>query len=136
MRRYTTLNKNGKSDLAKAHKKLWEVFAVYIKERDKWTCITCGKQGRGSSMHAGHYTPRAHNSLRYDERNVHAQCVGCNMFAEGRYDVYALKLIDLYGPNILTDLARTKEQIKKYTVPELVLMTLVYKQKIADLGIT
>jgi len=32
----------------------WKWFALYIKERDNWTCQTCGKKGKGQFMNAGH----------------------------------------------------------------------------------
>jgi len=40
---------------AKLKKKLWQVFSKYIRARDNYTCVTCGKKGEGSGIHAGHY---------------------------------------------------------------------------------
>ena len=53
-------------------KKAWPVFSKWIRERDKYTCITCGKIGTGSFMHAGHYISRKFKATMFDERNVHA----------------------------------------------------------------
>jgi hypothetical protein len=38
---------------------LWTAFSLYIRERDSWTCFTCGNyHPRGSGMmQAGHYHP-------------------------------------------------------------------------------
>lgn len=32
-----------KPSISKLKKKLWAEFSLYIRNRDKWTCFTCGK---------------------------------------------------------------------------------------------
>ena len=76
------------------HEKLWKLFSFYIRQRDKWTCYTCGKVGEGAEIHAGHFK---HGVLDFDEMNIHAQCVSCNKWKSGKLDVYAENLIRDYG---------------------------------------
>lgn len=87
-------------------KKLWKVFATYIKNRDKWTCVTCGKQAYGQGMNAGHYIAKGACSAEYyfHERNVHAQCAYCNLALEGNRPAYRKFIMSKYGEDVLNDL--------------------------------
>lgn len=86
--------------------KLWKVFSEYIRRRDSGTCFTCGKQMNWKEAHAGHYIPQSVGGLelRFHPYNVHAQCVGCNMFRHGNLTMYALRLQEKYGKEILSQL--------------------------------
>lgn len=83
-----------KWDLRKFKKEFDKIFALYIKERDNWTCFTCGKQARGHGMQNGHYIPRGACGLElyFSEENCHAQCYKCNHELEGNRHVYREKL--------------------------------------------
>lgn len=100
-------------------KKLDIIFSIYIRQRDKGVCFTCGVIKPWKEQQAGHYVSRVHNSLRFDERNVHCQCVGCNIFKHGALDVYALNLQSRYGNDILKELNQKKGQIKQFNAQEL-----------------
>ena len=103
-------------------KKLWPVFSKWIKLRDNYTCYTCGKvmQKGDPSCHAGHYVPQSKgNRLRFDERNVHCQCLSCNSFKRGNLSEYALNLERDYGPGILQEFDQIKNEQKKFTREEL-----------------
>lgn len=84
-----------------------KIFSLWIRARDK-KCFTCGST---DNLQNGHYIPRNCLELRYDVRNNHAQCVGCNVFKKGNYTVYSLKMMQKYGDNILYEL---DEIVKKY----------------------
>ena len=86
----------------KYKKMLWTLFSKYIRERDNYTCFTCGKVATGSAMHAGHFITGATcpASLYFDEMNVHAQCYHCNINLSGNWVVYEQKMIDKYGKEI------------------------------------
>jgi hypothetical protein len=79
-------------------------FSHWIRKRDAkcYTCIT------GRAEQNGHYVSRAYLALRYSEKNCHAQCVSCNVFRNGNLTVYALKLIEEYGTEILKEFENTK----------------------------
>lgn len=84
------------------------VFSLWIRKRDK-RCVTCGSR----PDHAGHYVPRNWLGLRYNEVNVHAQCVSCNIFKKGAMDEYALFLKSHYGLDIL-DILKTMKVPKQF----------------------
>ena len=111
-------------------KKVWTQFSKYIRLRDNYTCYTCGKvMLRGdSNCHAGHYVPQSKgNRLRFDERNVHAQCVTCNSFNRGNLSAYALRLEQDYGHGILQEFDSVRNERKQFTRDELLEMLDHYK---------
>lgn len=83
-----------KHDLPKLKRKLWKVFTLYIKERDEWTCFTCGKIATGWGMGGGHFIPKSTGGLAlyFHEDNVHAQCARCNLLLQGNQYEYGLRL--------------------------------------------
>lgn len=98
--------------ISKAKKKLWTLFSKYIRERDNYTCITCGKRGEGSAIHAGHFITGATcpPELYFDERNVHAQCYRCNINLSGNWVVYEQAMIDKYGEDVVNELKLRRTQ--------------------------
>jgi 5-methylcytosine-specific restriction endonuclease McrA len=102
-----------KSDLTKKKEKLWKLFSKFIRERDNYTCITCGKQQRGSGMHAGHFIPSSicGIGLRYDEDNVHAQCYACNINKSGNYVTYREILVNRHGEEWVRNLEQRRHEI-------------------------
>src|SRR3990167_1336114 len=118
-----------KRTIASLKKLADKYFSIYIRKRDKGTCFTCFKKDEWKYMQCGHYIPRNFNSLRYDERNCHAQCPGCNIFKQGNKDVYALCLQGKYGFPILQKLAEDKKISKSFACEELEDIIEEYKKK-------
>ena len=73
-------------------------FNSYVRERDKaLPCVSCGRFHTGA-YDAGHYrSTGAAPSLRFDEANVHKQCVPCNQHKSGNIIEYRLGLIQRIG---------------------------------------
>ena len=94
------------------------VFSRYIRlkaaDRDGYcTCVTCGVVKRwNEGIQAGHYVGRRHWSTRFDDRNVHPQCVSCNKFNSGRIPRYTLYLMDVYNEGILGELVEKSRLVK------------------------
>lgn len=114
-----------------AKNKLDEVFSKFIRNRDcqdDWfTCISCGKIKSIKQADAGHYYGRAILAVRWDEKNVNAQCRHCNRFQDGNKQGYTIGLIKKYGPDII-DLLAAKSQAKaKYSAFELQLLIKEYE---------
>jgi hypothetical protein len=101
--------------IIKIRDKADNVFSKFIRNRDNHTCYTCGKQMKPSESQCGHYESRSHLGTRYSEENCHCQCVGCNVFKKGNYPIYALRLQEEYGKDILEKLHREAMTIKKNT---------------------
>lgn len=115
----TKLRKTSARPLSKLKREAWRVFSLWIRERDKYVCVTCGKSGKGSFMHAGHFISRKHNATMFDERNVSAQCMNCNLWGYGNMGVYALKIQEKYGAEIIKELTEKSQTIHKFTEREL-----------------
>ena|SRR3990167_2997257 len=96
---------------AQLKKKLWQVFAQFIKLRDRNTCYTCGRRAEGYGIHAGHFIPKSAGgiALYFHEDNVHAQCAGCNLFLAGNQYEYGKRL----GEDKVRELFTLKGQITK-----------------------
>ena len=89
-------------------KKADKVFSKHIRNRDNYTCVTCGRPGN----EAGHYIQRSHKQLRFHPQNVHCQCTRCNHFLSGNLESYALFLVNEYGVQILSELSSLKGLFK------------------------
>lgn len=116
-------------------KKLWTVFSKYIRQRDGYKCFTCDRTGTGSSMHAGHFIPKAGGgmSLYFHEDNVHSQCFHCNMNLGGNGAEYYKRMVEKFGQELVDELFRLKYQgFRKYTIDEYISEIEVYKKKIKE----
>jgi len=97
--------------IPKLKKKVWKVMSLYIRLRDSdesgyCRCCSCNKLLHYKQAHSGHYIPKSLGlKIMFEERNVHAQCPGCNLFKHGNLHEYALFLEKKYGKRILQELS-------------------------------
>lgn len=121
----TAIPKSGKAkkkpSILKLKKKLWTEFSLYIRNRDNWTCFTCGRKAEGSGLHAGHFISKSVGgiSLYFHEDNVHAQCYNCNINLSGNIWEYGQRL----GAEKVKELYIIKNQTAKWS-------TFDYEEKI------
>jgi len=80
-------------------KELQIVFNTYIRLRDiNKGCISCGRSLVGVKFDAGHfYSVGGNPALRFNENNVHGQCVHCNRDKHGNLLEYAERLPERIG---------------------------------------
>lgn len=110
--------------------KLDSIFSTFIRKRDTpGQCISCGVPINFSNCDAGHYIPRKHMSTRWDEKNVHAQCIECNRFKEGNLSGYEKGLRTIYGNGIIMELMQKKNTLKKYSKTEIAELITQYKER-------
>lgn len=118
--------------------KLWKVFSEFIRLRDSkdgfGNCCTCGKLIHYKEGHAGHFISRRHKATKFDEMNVHLQCVSCNTFHNGRQFEYSLFLDKRYGPGTAERLLQKSRQTYKMTSKEIDELTKEYKEKVKQMG--
>ena len=71
-------------------------FHKYIRKRDEGKpCISCGSY---TTLQAGHfYSAGNHPSVRFNEDNVHGQCLRCNFYLSGNLIPYRQNLIEKIG---------------------------------------
>lgn len=128
-----------KPNNSKSHQKELTQKAVnaYVRWRDRLKpCVTCGeppgKTVRGGNRDAGHFLPRSvYPSIRYDIRQIHAQCVNCNQYNSGRRHEYRLFMIAEYG----LELVEWFEQQNKpadFAIDELKEIRATYRKMLRD----
>ena len=100
-----------KQTMTSLRKKLDKVFAEYVRARDGNVCYTCGQPGN----QAGHFFSRNHFSVRWDETNVHCQCVRCNLTLGGNVHAYIPKFVEQYGRQAYYDLQIKANTIAKHS---------------------
>lgn len=108
-------------------------FNAFIRARDAdLPCISCGRFHDGK-YDAGHYrSVGAMPALRFDELNVHKQCVPCNQHKGGNVVEYRLGLIARIGVAKVEALERDCEA-RKYTIEDAQNIKAYYKQKLKEL---
>jgi hypothetical protein len=80
---------------------------------------------------AGHFhSVGSSPSLRFDEQNVHAQCVHCNRDKHGNLHEYRIGLIQRVGIDVVNALEYNRHVPLHLTKPEIMEMINEYKAKI------
>ena len=116
-------------------KKIDTVRSEYVRRKESnWKgqvqCFTCFRIIEWKEADAGHFYLRQHDwttELGGDERNVQAQCSGCNRYMRGRPQTFALNLVRIYGQGILQKLQNKKDTPKKWKLAELEVLLARYQ---------
>jgi hypothetical protein len=105
------------------------IFNTYIRERDKNKgCISCGSV-LNSKFDAGHYfSVGAYSNLRFNENNVHGQCVACNQHKHGNIAEYAIRLPERIGFDKYNKLLQQRNESNKLSIPEIEVLKIKYKE--------
>lgn len=110
---------------------LQKVFNKYIRLRDIGKpCISCNNPLIGK-YDAGHYfSVGAYPNLRFNEDNVHGQCVACNQHKHGNGNEYSLMLPIRIGQERFDNLLKSRNEPLKLTTEEIKEKIAYYKSKI------
>jgi hypothetical protein len=135
-----------KKPITKLDKDLWEVFSEYVRRRDakkfealgyapdRVKCITCDFVGHWKyDFDAGHFISRKQKGTKFDERNVNAQCGGCNKFGQGMQLVHARAIDKIHGKGTADLLEQKGREYCKWMDFEYIEKIEEYKQKIKEL---
>ena len=108
-----------------------QVFNQFIRLRDHGKpCISCSGK-LGEKYDAGHfYSAGGHYAVRFDERNVSAQCVACNQHRHGHLLAYRENLLMKLGIEEFESLTNEANKTRSYTRDELKEVINTYKLKI------
>lgn len=108
-------------------------FNAFIRARDHdQPCVSCGRFHDGS-YDAGHYRSiGAQPALRFDETNVHKQCVPCNQHKGGNVVEYRIRLIRKIGREGV-ELLEIEHEPAKYTIEDAQRIKVIYKAKLKAL---
>ena len=83
--------------ISKLKEKANKLFGDFIKRRDKWTCVLCGKTKENAVITNGHLIKRGKKIHLFSELNCHALCSGCNKLDNYDHDIYVNWFIKVYG---------------------------------------
>lgn len=122
---------------AQLKKKLWNAFTKFIKARDGYVCITCGRKVEGANAQGGHYIAKAACGLDayFSEKNVHCQCANCNLRLEGNRPAYREFIVRTYGDRVLTELENTYHRPCKWSTQDFLDKIAHYEEALAELTI-
>ena len=95
---------------AQLKKELDRVFSIYIRQHYDKECYTCGKVG---TLQNGHFVPRQYLATRWDENNCRPQCVGCNIFGNGKPLDFEERLKKDLGDDFVEEMKLTRHQSLK-----------------------
>lgn len=113
---------------AKLKKDLDAIFSKYI--RWKYAidgickCYTCGKLAPVKNIQNGHFIPRNILITRFDERNCRPQCVGCNLYGNGKVFDFEERLKKELGEKEVEKLKQSRHKVFKID-------SIWYQEKIA-----
>jgi len=96
-------------------------------------CISCLTWCEFDELDGGHFIPTTSEAIRFDERNINAQCVKCNRFLGGNPRHYLKGMIRKYGQAVVDELEAQEHKSYKWTLEELLTVELYYKEQIAKL---
>lgn len=121
-------------DLSYWKRKVEEWCNRYIRLRDhELPCISCQKFA--NYYDAGHYiSVGAHPELRYNELNIHKQCVACNQHKASNAVVYRIQLVKKIGLDAV-EFLEGPHPPAKYTIGELKVLLKEYKEKVKALQV-
>lgn len=113
-------------------------MSEFIRRRDAdWKgevqCVTCGLVKHWKQLQAGHFIPGRRNSILFDERNIHAQCYGCNVMKQGNTVKYFRFMQRTYGDTVIEELEHLNTIDKQFQPKELEELIQDLKQKINEL---
>jgi hypothetical protein len=131
------LAKPKKRSVSKLKKQLDTLFSQYVRMSHVGVngygqCYTCGAQKPWRELQNGHFVRRQYLATRYDERNCRPQCVGCNIFGDGKTVEFAARL-ESETPGITAVLFREAQKIVKNFPYEEKIEE--YKLKLGKLGV-
>jgi hypothetical protein len=138
-KRKSKLNKDGNLSLATWDKLVDMFYSPCIRLRDSedggitTVCYTCGKTIPINDAQNGHFVPRAAKPIKYDERNTHAQCYRCNVALKGNLTVYAERMINDYGVDIIAELNHAGAKHFKGSREYYEAMYDMYRERLAEM---
>jgi len=118
--------------------KAWSLLSQCIRQESAnhggfCECYTCGRSIEIKDAQAGHAIGGRHNAVLFDEDVIRIQCVACNIFKRGNYQVFITKLIQENGLDWWLDKLEQSRQTIKYDRCDLEAKIESYKQRLKGL---
>ncbi len=114
-------------------KKVQKIFNKFIRLRDQEKgCVSCGISLINRKYDAGHFYPSTYEGIRFNEQNVHAQCVPCNRNKHGNLHEYRKRITERITQDQLDWLDENRYIKLKLLKDELKELYEYYKKKVKD----
>jgi len=121
--------------LSEWKKNLEKIFNKMIRIRDvERGCVSCGCNLKNTKFDAGHFWAKTYGFLRFNESNVHGQCVQCNQHKGSNALEYRKRITERITIEQLQWLDDHRHEKWKPTIPEIKKMIEKCKQKIKRLN--
>lgn len=102
-----------KKSQAQLKKDFDKIFSVWIRLKHPKRCYTCGKAE--TTLQCGHFVSRSYLATRWDENNCRPQCVGCNIWGNGKPLDFEENLKREIGEILVEKMKQSRHQILKLT---------------------
>jgi hypothetical protein len=124
----------GKLTKKGAEKKALKAMSDYVRERDRWQCISCNKVERDPrKMDCGHLFSRRFKSIKFNLLNVSAQCIYCNRYLSGNVHEYIKAFKEKHGEDEYEKLDALKNVLVKRDIDEFLALEKTFKQLLKEL---
>jgi rubredoxin len=118
---------------SKLKKELIRIFSLYIRERDGYKCVICGRTRESTVIQNGHLITCSSGSTQFDELNCHCQCRDCNYTHEYHPEIYTSWFIKKYSLEAYDMLCIKSRKSTKFKAADFKIMIELYKKKIKEL---
>lgn len=114
---------------------LQQLVNKYVRMRDKGQpCISCQKPIKGK-CDAGHlYAVGNYPSVRFNLKNINAQCINCNQYNGGAINDYRINFVKKYSQQDLDELDQLAHQQRQFTVQEIKDLITEFKEKTKNIS--
>jgi len=129
-----------RTPLAIAKDNAWTWMSRYIRLRDSdakgmCKCVTCDTRKPWRDMQAGHFIPAGRgNAVRWNETNVHGQCMRCNVNLGSNGPEYFKFMVKTYGQDFVDDLIIMSHSPRKISIQEYREKAYYYENSARELG--
>ena len=108
-----------------------KLFSEYVRRRDKGICQRCGANRGWKNLQCVHYHSRRKRSVRFDDANAIAACLGCHQFFHENPDEFKAFMRQRLGAGL--DLLDSRARIM-FPRPDEAAIKLYLQQEIKKLG--
>ena len=106
------------------------VRIFYSDKNGMVACYTCGKVKHFSEQQCGHFIPRNILITRWELKNLRVQCVGCNMFGNGKILDFEDNLVKELGQQEVNELKQSRFKTIKLSSMDLEDRIAVFEKKL------
>jgi len=106
-----------------------QLFSLYIRTRDNFTCQRCGVKSK--NVQCAHFIGRRNKNCRWREENCVSLCMGCHSYFHANPLIFVEWTKKRLGERAFELLLAQERIIAK---PDGNILTIYYRQKIKELG--